>query len=646
MTVSHLLFFPSTIAPQIPPLNPRSPLHLQPRHFLPTTIKPHFQFSIPFCFPISPLTTQFTARNSGADGEGEFEHNQDPDKLSIGFASQWVIFIRSVLPGGPWWNLRDSCEERTDDVKSISIVSALRRIWALIADDKWVVFAAFASLAIAAISEVSMPSLLAACIFSAQKGESMAFYRNSQLLMLLCITSGISSGLRGSYFGIANMILVKHLRESLYSAFLFQDLSFFDTEAVGNLTSRLGSDCQRLSRVIGNDLHFIFRNLVQGSGALINLLMLSQPLALSSLAICFVLSAIFLVYGPYQKEAAKVAQDLEACATEVAYEAFSLMKTIRAYGVEMEETWLKKLTFVNVRESLAYGLWNVSFNTLYRSTQILAVVFGGLSIIAGHMSHEQLTKYILYCEWLIYATWRLVDNLTSLLQSVGASERLFQLIDLLPSSQFSCKGVKLQQLRGDIEFVDVSFSYPTRVQALVLQHVNMSIRSSEVIAIVGPSGSGKSTLVKLLLRLFDPTDGEILVDGHPLKDLDIRGLRRGVGYVGQEPHLFNMDVKSNITYGCHRDVRWADVESAATLAYAHDFITSLPQGYDTLVDDDLLSGGQKQRIAIARAILRDPAILILDEATSALDAENGQPQGASRKGRTLCKAREIARADS
>nr|CAN59889.1 hypothetical protein VITISV_026171 [Vitis vinifera] len=139
---------------------------------------------------------------------------------------------------------------------------------------------------------------------------------------------------------------------------------------------------------------------------------------------------------------------------------------------------------------------------------------------------------------------------------------------------------------------------------------------------VGISGSGKSSLVNLLLRLYEPTTGQILIDGFPLRELDIGWLRGKIGFVGQEPHLFHMDVKSNIRYGCSRDIGQEDIEWAAKLAYAHGFISSLPDGYDTIIDDHLLSGGQKQRIAIARAILRGPAILILDEATSALDAES------------------------
>lgn len=539
---------------------------------------------------------------------------------------RWIRFIQSILPGGSWWSFDDDVEVKIM-AKPVTLWRALGKMWDLVSKDRWIIFAAFSALIIAALSEIFIPHFLTASIFTAQSSEIAVFHRNVRLLILLCVTSGICSGLRGCCFGIANMILVKRMRETLYSALLLQDISFFDSETVGDLTSRLGSDCQQVSRVIGNDLNLILRNVLQGTGALIYLIVLSWPLGLCTLMICSALAGLMLIYGLYQKKAAKLVQEITASANEVAQETFSLMRTVRVYGTEKQEVkrykhWLGKLADINLRQSAAYGFWNLCFNMLYHSTQVIAVLIGGMFIMRGNITAEQLTKFILYSEWLIYSTWWVGDNLSSLMQSVGASEKVFQLMDLMPSDQFMSKGKKLQRLMGRIDFVDVSFRYSSREMVPVLQHVNISVNPGEVVAIAGLSGSGKSTLVNLLLRLYEPTNGQILIDGFPIKEVDIKWLRGRIGFVGQEPKLFRMDISSNISYGCTQDIKQQDIEWAAKQAYAHDFIMSLPSGYETLVDDDLLSGGQKQRIAIARAILRDPTILILDEATSALDAES------------------------
>ncbi|XP_068485602.1 ABC transporter B family member 26, chloroplastic-like isoform X6 [Phaseolus vulgaris] len=498
-----------------------------------------------------------------------------------------VGLLGSILPSGGWWALP---ELREDGVETTAALTALRRIWELVADERRVAFVAVVSLVIAALSEISMPSILAASIFSAQSGETMAFSRNALFLLLLCLTSGICSGLRSGCFGILNVTLVKHLRENLYTTILFQDISYFDKERVGDLTSRLTADCQRLSHAIGNDLQLILRNTCQGIGAILNLMVLSWPLALSALVICSILSAIFLVYVQYQRKAAKLIQDFTACANDVALETLSSIRTVRAYGTGKREfgrykQWLQSLALITLRENVAFGFWDLIFSTLYRSMQIFAVLL-----------------------------------------SIGASEQIFQLINLLPSDQFLAKGVKLQRLAGHIRFANVTFSYPARSMMPVLEHLDFSIEENQVIAIlylakVGLSGSGKSTLLNLLLRLYEPSSGQIYIDGFPLRELDIRWLRQHIGYVAQESHLFHMDIKSNIKYGCPGNIKQEDIERAAKKAYAHDFISSLPNGYETLVDDNALSGGQKQRIAITRAILRDPVIMILDEATSALDSE-------------------------
>ncbi|KAK3033070.1 hypothetical protein RJ639_035696, partial [Escallonia herrerae] len=479
----------------------------------------------------SSSASRFSLLSSPTDGD------RDVDVVEV--LKEWMVFIR--------WDLCDP-EEDLDAtlamVKQVTVLHALRRMWALVEDHRLAMFAAFASLTIAAFAEISIPNILASSIFSAQNGETVAFYKTTQLMVFLCFISGICSGLRSGCFGIVNMILLKRLRETLYKSLIFQDISCFDRETVGDMTSRLGADCQRLSHVIGYDVHLILRNFLQGTGALVSLLTLSWPLALSTLVICSILSAIFLIYGLYQKQAAMIAQEFIACANEVTQETFSLMRTVQVQAMGGQ------ISFYKCARSSCFWVLESEFqrSLSFYTGLVSAVLLGGMSILTGHALAEQLTKYVLYCEWLIYATWRIGSNMSSLFQSIGASEKVFQLMNLVPSNQFLLKGVKLQRLTGNIEFLDVPFYYPSRIEVPTLEHVNMSIKANEVFAIIGPSGSGKSTIVNLLLRLYEPTQGQILVDGVSTKELDIRWLRENIGYVGQGVlHAFRSNGKAKRT---------------------------------------------------------------------------------------------------
>ncbi|KOM39785.1 hypothetical protein LR48_Vigan03g316700 [Vigna angularis] len=286
---------------------------------------------------------------------------------------KWLDFLPLILPGGRWWDFSDDVDVQLV-AQPVTVWRALGKMWELVARDRWVIIAAFSALIVAAVSEISIPHFLTASIFSAQGADLVVFHRNVRLLVLLCVTSGICSGIRGCCFGIANMILVKRMRETLYSSLLLQDISFFDNETVGDLTSRLGADCQQVSRVIGNDLNLILRNFLQGGGSLIYLLILSWPLGLCTLVICSILAAVMLRYGSYQKKAARLIQEVTASANDVAQETFSLIRTVRVYGTEEEEYgrynwWLGKLADISLRQSAAYGVWNFNFNILYHSTQ-------------------------------------------------------------------------------------------------------------------------------------------------------------------------------------------------------------------------------------------------------------------------------------
>ncbi|KAL3700057.1 hypothetical protein R1sor_018079 [Riccia sorocarpa] len=551
-----------------------------------------------------------------------------PETESWGFIARllkiWKM-IRSILPYGSWWNVGEGVDY--EDKASMTFLEAMRKLWELVSPDRLVIGTAFLALVIAALSEITIPHFVAATIFSAQNGLTDKFYKNVKLLALASCTYGLFSGLRGGCFGVANQILVRRMRERLYTTLLHQDVSFFDLEAVGALTSRLGSDCQQVSRIIGNDLNVMLRNGLQGLGAFLYLTTLSKQLAVCTFIVCSTMWCFMRFYGRYKRTTARSAQDSIASANEVAEETLSLARVVRTFGTEKDEVarytkWSTRLSDINLRQNVAYGFWTWSSNTLYNMAQVIALLIGGAYVMTGQITAEQLTKFVLYSEWVVHSTWWVGDHWANLMQAIGASEKVFHLLDLPPSRQLVTKGRKLTELKGRIQFNDICFHYPARPQVPVLRNVNLSVYPGERVAVVGLSGSGKSTIIGLLLRLYDPSQGQIMIDGVPLNDLDIKWFRHQLGVVSQEPRLFSMDIASNISYGCNRSVTQHDIQRAAKQANAHDFIMALPDAYKTIVDNARLSGGQKQRIAIARALLRDPAILVLDEATSALDSES------------------------
>jgi ATP-binding cassette subfamily B protein len=248
--------------------------------------------------------------------------------------------------------------------------------------------------------------------------------------------------------------------------------------------------------------------------------------------------------------------------------------------------------------------------------------FGGRMVMAGDLTVGELASFILYTLIVAMSMSALANLWSDFARARGASQRVFELMDREPVVDAG-GGETLDGVAGSVEFSKVSFAYPVRPEVTVLEAVNLRLEPGRVVALVGPSGAGKSTIAAMLLRLYDPNEGAISLDGHDIRQLDASWLRRKIGTVAQEPVLFSTAIAANIRYG-RPEATDDEVEAAARAANAHDFISELPDGYETEVGERgvRLSGGQKQRVAIARALLKDPPILILDEATSSLDAES------------------------
>jgi len=242
-------------------------------------------------------------------------------------------------------------------------------------------------------------------------------------------------------------------------------------------------------------------------------------------------------------------------------------------------------------------------------------------VIAGRLSEGGLTSFLFYLAFIAGSFGAFTGLYTQLQEALGAARRIFEILDTRPAIEDKPDAFELGRVEGRISFEDVSFAYDERVD--VLEHINMEIAPGEVLALVGPSGAGKSTFVSLIPRFYDPDHGRILVDGHDLRDVTQKSLREQIAIVPQDTILFGGTIRENILYG-RLDASEDDLIAAARAANAHEFITELPDGYETIVGERgiKLSGGQRQRVAIARAILADPRILLLDEATSSLDSES------------------------
>jgi ATP-binding cassette subfamily B protein len=446
---------------------------------------------------------------------------------------------------------------------------------------------------------------------------------------LIALVQALSGAGRFYLFNVAGESVVARLRKSLYARILEQEVAFFDGERTGELTNRLSNDATVLQGAVSANVSLALRNLAQtlGGGAL--LLATSPRLAALMLAVVPAIAVGAVAYGRRIRKLSKEVQDRLAASAAIAEEALSGLRTVRSFAAEQVEaaryaTRVDESFELSRRRSKASALFMAA--VLFAGYTAAALVFwyGGRLVLRQELSPGQLTSFLVYTLMVGFALGSLADLWADFMKSIGAAERIFELLDRQPSIPAS-GGLQLPQVDGRLAFEGIRFAYPTRPEAVVLDALTLELAAGERVALVGPSGAGKSTLAQLVARFYDPSAGEVRLDGVPLTSLDPAWLRRQVGVVAQEPVLFSTTIEDNIRYGAPGASAEAVVE-AARIANAESFIQRFPDGYRTLVGERgvQLSGGQKQRVAIARAVLKDPRILILDEATSALDAESEQ----------------------
>ncbi|KAK8100355.1 ATP-dependent permease MDL2 [Apiospora kogelbergensis] len=425
---------------------------------------------------------------------------------------------------------------------------------------------------------------------------------------------------------IAGERVVSRLRSQLYKKTYVQDAEFFDANRVGDLISRLSSDTIIVGKSITQNVSDGLRSLVSGVAGLTAMAWISPGL-----------TTVIFVTGPFVAAAAffyarairRVSRDIQknlGTLTKIAEERLGNVKTSQAFTGEIQEVHryngqIRRIFNLGLKESRYSATFFASTGWMGNMTILALLWFGGGYVREGLLSLGDLTSFMMYTAFTGSSLFGVSGFFSELMKGVGAASRLFELQDR-DATIAPTKGVKVVSAQGPITFSNVSFAYPTRPAVNIFTNLDFTINAGDNVCIVGPSGGGKSTVAGLLLRFYNPTTGTLTINGVDVTKMNVRSLRRRIGVVSQEPVLFSGTVAENIAYGRPNASRY-DIISAAQKANCQ-FISDFPQGLDTQVGarGAQLSGGQKQRIAIARALLKDPDILILDEATSALDAES------------------------
>jgi len=422
--------------------------------------------------------------------------------------------------------------------------------------------------------------------------------------------------------------MLNTLRTDTYEHLLKLPMIFFAKNRVGELNSRISADVSMVQEALTSNLAELVRQVLTVAAGVVLLATVSWELTLTMLSVIPVVAIVAVFFGRFVTKLSKQVQDKIAETSVIVDETLQGIQNVKAFANERWEASRYGKVVGDVRLlALKSGRWQgafVSFIILCMFGAIVLVIWRGVRLMAlGEISTGELVTFIMYSIFIGASIGGLPEVINRMLKAIGASERLMDLQDEAPEPvSLAAKGEPLA-LQGAVRFEEVSFHYATRADIPVLQNVDFSVRPGERVALVGPSGAGKSTVAALALRFYDPVSGRVTIDGKDARDYDLTALRDRMAIVPQEVLLFGGTIRENIAYG-RPDASDEIIEAAARKANAHDFISSFPQGYETVVGERgiQLSGGQRQRIAIARAVLKDPAILILDEATSALDSES------------------------
>ena len=463
--------------------------------------------------------------------------------------------------------------------------------------------------------------------FSLMKMENI----NSIVILLFSLfgVQAIFSYFRVVIFTNVTENALRDLRKSAFERLIYMPMDFFNQNKVGELSSRISTDIVQIQETLRTTIAEFFRQIVTIGGSVILLIFISWKLALIMVATVPVMALIAVFFGRFIKKLSTNAQNFAAESNSIVEEALMGISNVKSFTNELfilgkYQKSIEEIRALNVKSGMWRGLF-ISFIIFCMTGAIVFIVWQGLLMTQGEnpeLSSADFFSFMMYTIMMVASVGSIPDLYAAIQKSIGATENLMNIIHQDNEKEI-LTGKQKPEIIGNVEFNNVHFSYPQRKDIEILKGISLKASKNETIALVGSSGAGKSTISSLLLNYYSIQEGAILFDGVNIKDIDSEHLRSQLAIVPQEVILFAGTIEENIAFGRPK-ANEAEIIEAAKQANALEFINSFPEGLKTQVGDRgiQLSGGQKQRIAIARAILKNPTILILDEATSALDSES------------------------